>query len=80
MIYDGVGAIARYRGLSRGFDALIDRLEANDPAALPLGRAEIDGERVFANVMEATTRRAADARFEVHHGFKVLADAYRADA
>lgn len=66
MIYDGLDVIARYRGLYKGLDVLIDWLEHNDPDALPVGSNEIDGKRVFANVMEATTRHAADAQFEAH--------------
>ncbi len=69
MIYDGLGAIERYRGLSRGLDVLIDWLGENDPAELPLGKTCIDGERVFANVMNAKTREAADARFETHRKY-----------
>lgn len=69
MIYDGLGAIGLYRGLSRGLDALIDWLRENDPAALPLGITQIDGARVYANVMSASTRHEADARFETHEKY-----------
>lgn len=69
MIYDGLGAIERYRGLFRGLDVLIDWLGANDPADLPLGKTQIDGERVFANVMNASTKYEKDARFETHHKY-----------
>ena len=69
MIYDGLDVIERYRGLSRGLDVLIDWLGKNDPKDLPLGRTEIDGSRVFANVMEAKTKRREDARFEFHHRY-----------
>lgn len=66
MICDGLQQIARYRGLYRGLDVLIDWLKTHDPAELPLGSNEIDGKRVFANVMEATTRHANTAQFEAH--------------
>ena len=69
MIYDGLEAIGRYRGLSRGLDVLIGWLERNSPAELPLGKTCIDGERVFANVMNAKTRRFEDARFETHRRY-----------
>lgn len=69
MIYDGLKVIERYRGVSRGLDVLIDWLGQNDPAKLPLGKTEIDGKRVFANVMEAKTKRYEDARFEFHHKY-----------
>lgn len=69
MIYDGLGAIGLYRGLSRGLDVLIDWLGENDPATLPLGITRIDGARVYANVMSASTRYEADARFETHEKY-----------
>lgn len=69
MIYDGLEAIGLYRGLSHGLDVLIDWLEENDPHKLPLGKTCIDGERVYANVMNAKTRRFEDARFETHRKY-----------
>ncbi len=69
MIYDGLGAIGRYRGLTKGLDVLIDWLSQNDPAELPLGITEIDEKRVFANVMNTKTRTFEDARFEVHRKY-----------
>ncbi len=69
MIYDGLDAIGRYRGISRGLDVLIDWLAKNDPATLPLGITRIDGDRVYANVMEARTKHLEDARFEVHRRY-----------
>lgn len=66
MIYDGLDVIERYRGLYKGLDVLIDWLAEHDPASLPVGSNEIDGARVFANVMEATTRLPESAQFEVH--------------
>lgn len=69
MIYDQISNIARYRGLFRGLDVLIDWLGDNDYKALPVGRTTIDGDNVFANVQDASTHEFADARFEVHHRY-----------
>lgn len=69
MIYDGLSAIGLYRGLSRGLDVLIDWLAEHDPADLPVGTTQIDGARVYANVMNASTRRYEDARFETHRKY-----------
>ena len=69
MIYDGLSALGLYRGLSRGLDVLIDWLDGNDPASLPIGRTEILGDKVFANVMNARTRTPEDARFETHRRY-----------
>lgn len=66
MIYDGLAVIDRYRGMWHSLDVLIDWLAENDPAELPLGKTEIDGNRVFANVMESSTKNVEDARFETH--------------
>lgn len=66
MICDGLDVIERYRGLYKGLDVLIDWLAEHDPADLPLGSNEIDGARVYANVMEARTRLPEDAQFEAH--------------
>lgn len=72
MIYDGIGAIGRYRGLYKGLDILIDWLAQNDYKALPTGRAEILGNKVYGNVMDAKTRTYEDARYEVHHKYMDL--------
>lgn len=69
MIHDSLHALSAYRGLYRGLDVLIDWLAEHDPAGLPVGSNEIDGKRVFANVMEATTRKAEDAHYEFHHQY-----------
>lgn len=69
MIYDGLSSISRYRGLYKGLDVLIDWLDSNDPAQLEMGKNEILGDKVFANVMQATTRESADAHYEVHHKY-----------
>ena len=66
MIVDHIQNIERYHGLSRGIDALIDWLASNDWRTLEVGRTEIDGNRVFANVMDATTRLADNAHYETH--------------
>ena len=69
MIYDGLEARNRYRGLSKGLDVLFDWLDDNDPSKLPLGKTQILGDKVFANVMEAKTRKPEDAQFEAHHKY-----------
>lgn len=66
MIYDGLEKIGRYRGYARGLDILIDWLADHNPADLPVGSNEIDGKRVYANVMESSTKNIEDGRFEFH--------------
>lgn len=69
MIYDTIDNIGRYRGLKKGLDVLIDWLGGNDFRALPTGRTDILGDKVYANVMEATTRPVEDARHESHRRY-----------
>lgn len=72
MIYGALEDLGRYRGMFRSLDVLIDWLAEHDPATLPVGSNPIEGENVFANVMEATTRAAADAHYETHHRYMDL--------
>lgn len=72
MIYDELCHIGRYRGLWANLDVLIAWLEertAEELAALPTGRVEIAGDDVYANVMEAETRRVEDAHYETHQRY-----------
>ena len=55
MIYDLLANIGNYRGMNRNLDKAIDYLMTVDINTLPLGKTEIDGDRVFLQVMEART-------------------------
>lgn len=66
MIYDELKNIARYRGISSNLDTAIDFLEKTDLKNLPLGKTEILGDKVFANVMEAQTKDEKELSFEIH--------------
>ena len=72
MITDTLQNLPRYRGLHKNLDVAIRWLMAHDPAALPNGRTEIDGDRVFINVMDAALRDAEGAAFEYHHRYADL--------
>ena len=54
MICDTLQHLVRYRGLHPNLDTAIDYLLTHDLAALPLGRTEVDGDKVFINLMDAT--------------------------
>lgn len=47
MIYDLLANIGNYRGMNRNLDKAIDYLMTADVRTLPMGRTEIDGDRVF---------------------------------
>ena len=72
MIYDQIANIERYQGLQKGIDVLIDWLKEHDYKALPTGRTDILGDKVFANVQEPTTRNPEEARFESHRRYMDL--------
>lgn len=66
MIYDNINNISRYRGMSKWLDQAIDFLETTKLEELPLGRTEISGDHVFANVMEAEAKEEDEGKFEIH--------------
>lgn len=89
MIYDKVENVKKYRGMSKWLDTAIDFLENTDLAALPDGRTEIAGDKVFANVMHAEASAEETKEFEIHkkymdiqidiEGTEVIQVGYRTD-
>lgn len=69
MIYDSLNNIERYKGISKNLDKAIDFIRNVDLSDLNIGKIEIDGEKVFANVMEATTKDSEETCFEIHHKY-----------
>ena len=53
MICDTLQHLGRYRGCTPILDTAIDYLLTHDLAALLLGRTEVDGDKVFINLMDA---------------------------
>ena len=51
MICDTLQHLGRYRGLHPNLDTAIDYLLTHDLAALQLGRTEVDGDKVFINLL-----------------------------
>jgi biofilm protein TabA len=47
----------------------LDYLRVTDMAAVPLGRHELDGDRIFALVQEYMTRPADDCKWEAHRKY-----------
>ena len=66
MIYCAKRALARYRGLHPNLDRAIDRLANFDLAQLPMGKTEVDGERVFFNRFDYVTDDSENTLFETH--------------
>lgn len=55
--------------LSEKFKKAYEFLRNEDLTALPLGRTDIDGDNVFANVQEYTTMPADTCKFEAHDDY-----------
>lgn len=66
MIYDKIEHIKEYKGLSKHLDTAIDFLMSTDLKSLPMGKTFIDGEKVFINIMEATSKGEEGIAFEIH--------------
>ena len=60
MIHDTIDHIFRYEGMHPGVLKGLEFLRNTDFSKLPDGRAEIDGDNVFANVMTVTTKPCND--------------------
>lgn len=69
MIYDLITNIVNYKGISEHLDKAIEFIASNDLNSLPLGRTDIDGDNVFINIMEATTKGAQELNFEYHKNY-----------
>ena len=72
MICDTLQHLGRYRGLHPNLDTAIDYLLTHDLAALPLGRTEVDGDKVFINLMDATLHPDAGYHPEYHKRYADL--------
>ncbi len=69
MIYDLLDNIGNYKGISRNLDTAIDFITKTDLNALPMGKTEVDGEEVFVNVMDATTKVLTEESYEIHKDY-----------
>ena len=69
MVLDLIENLKSYEALNPHFSKVVDFLEKNDLATLPLGRNEICGDLVYANVMEAQPKSKEEAFIEVHRRY-----------
>ena len=69
MIIDTLDNAGLYRNLGPRFAKAFDYLEQTDLATLPDGRNDIDGDDLFAMVVDGPTRRMADAEWEAHRNY-----------
>jgi YhcH/YjgK/YiaL family protein len=66
MILDILENAHRYLALHKGFAKAFDFLLRPDLKELPVGKYEIDGDRVYAMVSKNTGRRKENALLETH--------------
>ncbi|MFH0909965.1 MAG: YhcH/YjgK/YiaL family protein [Planctomycetota bacterium] len=69
MIFDRLSNADRYAALHPGLAQAFAFLRNADPAALPEGRNEIDGDRLFALVVRAEGKGRSGARLEAHRDY-----------
>lgn len=66
MIYDEVANINGYFGLSENLDQAIRFIGQTDLHKLPLGKTEVNGQRVVAYVMEVELKQPQQMVYEFH--------------
>ncbi len=69
MILDSLDNIKQYASMHPNFEKAIDFILNTNLEELPLGRNEISGDTVFANVMEAQPRTKAEVPVEIHRRY-----------
>lgn len=69
MVLDLLENLKSYEALNPHFSKVIDFVENTDLANLPLGRNEICGDTVYANVMEAKPKTKEESFVEIHRRY-----------
>jgi len=69
MVLDRLENAVRYLGLHPSFPAAFAFLQQSDLASLPLGRRELDGHRLYANVECVEGRGREGAKLEAHRRY-----------
>lgn len=69
MILDSLENLKNYAGMNPHFPKAIEFILNTDLATLPLGRNEICGDDVFANVMEVKPRCKEEVPIEIHRKY-----------
>ena len=69
MILDTLDNASRYVSLHPVFAAAFKWLREQDLTRLPLGRTDIDGDRLYASIQREPGRGQAAARFETHRRY-----------
>ncbi len=69
MIIDYLDNLRNYSGISSNMAKAIEFILATDLDKLPVGRNEVCGDEIFANVMEAMPRTKEESPIEIHRKY-----------
>lgn len=69
MILDTIDNLGKYISLNPNFAKALEFLQNSNLAELPLGRNEICGELVYANVVELKAKSKEEAPIEIHRKY-----------
>ncbi|MBR4848392.1 MAG: YhcH/YjgK/YiaL family protein [Bacteroidaceae bacterium] len=69
MILDTIDNFEKHVSLNPNFVKVVEFLQNSNLQKLPLGRNEICGELVFANVVEAKPKNKENAQIEIHRKY-----------
>jgi YhcH/YjgK/YiaL family protein len=69
MVFDRIENAATYFKLSPRIETALRFLQRDDLKTLPLGRQELDGDRLFALVQEYQTKRPDETFWETHRKY-----------
>lgn len=66
MIVDSLDQLESYVALHPSFSVVADFIRTHQLNELPTGRINLDGARLFVNVVEAAPKQASEAKLETH--------------
>ncbi|MEG2771949.1 MAG: YhcH/YjgK/YiaL family protein, partial [Alistipes sp.] len=69
MILDSLKNSALYYAVNPRLKQAFDYLTATDLTKLEVGKHVIDGDNIFANVMERELKKPTDAKLEIHNTY-----------
>lgn len=69
MIFDTLENALRYGGLGSGLPAALKYLLETDLASLPVGRIDLDEDRLYVLVQEYATKPVAQGKWEAHRRY-----------
>jgi len=69
IIVDQIANAEKYFGLHPGFEKAFAFLRRSDLVQLPVGRYEIDGDRLFCKIQKGPGRNRTEARLEGHRRY-----------